>query len=237
MCKLSRCLVSEQEVGFANICRPLQPFDVSCKPELTHCKAPTPPWLPSLNKHQNLSFQQCSDWRELGVALPPFRNMLMLMILPSSSSLSSRLASLLSFLSWRSISALIRFCSCCSSERQHAITAAAIHEGRGARSPAYPKPHPNLSTPPPPPSPAQPANQLGLTAPRQLCPVPSHRHRPTDHSGITASKPYKLHPRNVGKSMKCCLRTESSNKMEEEQRRVCAGGRVRVRMRGRPAST
>ena len=50
-----------------------------------------------------------------------------MMILPSSSSLSSRLASLLSFLSWRSISALIRFCSCCSSERQHAITAAAIH--------------------------------------------------------------------------------------------------------------
>ena len=52
-----------------------------------------------------------------------------MMILPSSSSLSSRLASLLSFLSCRSISALMRFCSCCSSERQHAITAAAIHSG------------------------------------------------------------------------------------------------------------
>ena len=40
---------------------------------------------------------------------------------PSSSSFSSRLASRLSFLSCLSISALILFCSFCSSERQHAI--------------------------------------------------------------------------------------------------------------------
>ena len=41
--------------------------------------------------------------------------------LPSKSSLSSRLASLLSFLNCLSISALILFCSFCSSLRQHAI--------------------------------------------------------------------------------------------------------------------
>lgn len=41
--------------------------------------------------------------------------------LPSSNSLSSLLASRLSFRSCRSISALIRFCSCCSSLRQHAM--------------------------------------------------------------------------------------------------------------------
>ena len=41
--------------------------------------------------------------------------------LPNSRSLSSRLASRLSLRSCRSISALIRFCSFCSSDRQHAI--------------------------------------------------------------------------------------------------------------------
>lgn len=41
--------------------------------------------------------------------------------LPRRSSLSSRLASRLSFLSWRSISWLIRFCSLASSLRQHAM--------------------------------------------------------------------------------------------------------------------
>ena len=41
--------------------------------------------------------------------------------IPSKRSLSSRLASRLSFLSWRSISALMRFCSFCSSDKQHAI--------------------------------------------------------------------------------------------------------------------
>ena len=41
--------------------------------------------------------------------------------LPNNRSLSSFLASLLSLRSWRSISALIRFCSFCSSLRQHAI--------------------------------------------------------------------------------------------------------------------
>lgn len=40
---------------------------------------------------------------------------------PKSSSLSSRLASRLSFRSCRSISWLIRFCSLASSDRQHAI--------------------------------------------------------------------------------------------------------------------
>ena len=41
--------------------------------------------------------------------------------LPNNKSLSSRLASRLSLRSCRSISALIRFCSFCSSDRQHAI--------------------------------------------------------------------------------------------------------------------
>lgn len=40
---------------------------------------------------------------------------------PSNRSLSSRLASRLSLLSWRSISWLIRFCSLASSDRQHAM--------------------------------------------------------------------------------------------------------------------
>ena len=42
-------------------------------------------------------------------------------ILPSNNSLSSRLASRLSFRNCRSISALIRFCSFCSSDRQQAM--------------------------------------------------------------------------------------------------------------------
>ena len=41
--------------------------------------------------------------------------------LPSNKSLSSLRASRLSFLNCRSISALIRFCSCCSSDKQQAI--------------------------------------------------------------------------------------------------------------------
>ena len=59
MCKLSHCLVSGQRGWFCKYLSTLpcllMPFDVSCKPELTHCKAPTPPWLPSLNKHQNFA--------------------------------------------------------------------------------------------------------------------------------------------------------------------------------------
>ena len=113
-------------------------------------------------------------------------------ILPSSSSLSSRLASLLSFLSCRSISALIRFCSCCSSERQHAITAAAIHTGEvDHRLILSPIVIVQRSTVP---GEAKKPRSLGwLSVPRH--PRPSHRVGPTDHSRITASKPYKLHPR------------------------------------------
>lgn len=46
--------------------------------------------------------------------------------LPRRSNLSSLLASRLSFLSCRSISAFIRFCSFCSSDRQHAILSAKV---------------------------------------------------------------------------------------------------------------
>ena len=127
MCDLSQCLVFETERLVLQISVNIsRPFDVSCKPEVTHCQAPTPPGLPPSN-NQNFSFQ-------ITLCTPPPCHLFSTTkkrILPSSSSLSSRLASLLSFLSWRSISALIRFCSCCSSERQHAITAAAIHSRGG----------------------------------------------------------------------------------------------------------
>ena len=54
------------------------------------------------------------------------------MDLPSSRSLSSRRASRLSRLSWRSISWLILFCSLASSDRQHAMATGAT---RGAAGP------------------------------------------------------------------------------------------------------
>ena len=79
--------------------------------------------------NQNFSPRQGSHCQGSERSSLPTALSINMFFLPSSSSLSSRLASLLSFLSCRSISALIRFCSCCSSERQHAITAAAIHTG------------------------------------------------------------------------------------------------------------
>ena len=60
MCKLSHCLVFRTERLVLQISVNISlPFDVSCKPELTHCQPPTPPRLPPLN-NRNFSFQQRS---------------------------------------------------------------------------------------------------------------------------------------------------------------------------------
>ena len=57
MCKLSQCLVFETERLVLQISVNIsRPFDVSCKPEVTHRQAPTPPGLPPSN-NQNFYFQ------------------------------------------------------------------------------------------------------------------------------------------------------------------------------------
>ena len=69
MCKLSQCLVFETERLVLQISVNIsRPFDVSCKPEVTHCQAPTPPGLPPSN-NQNFSFQNNALQ---STSLPPF---------------------------------------------------------------------------------------------------------------------------------------------------------------------
>ena len=176
MCNLSHCLVSGQRGWFCKYLSTLPcllMFHVNQSWPIARLPRP----LGSLPQTSKPCIATMLWLARAGGALPPFCNMLIIIILPSSSSLSSLLASLLSFLSCRSISALIRFCSCCSSERQHAITAAAIHS-RGGWSQAYPKPHPRPPQSTPPPSPAQPAKpRTHRAAPRRpppIAPAPSN---------------------------------------------------------------
>ena len=153
-------------------------------------------------------------------------------ILPSSSSLSSRLASLLSFLSCRSISALIRFCSCCSSERQHAITAAAIHSGEVDHRLIL---SPIVIVQSAPPFPAKPRSQEASAG--SACRA-TRDHHTGSVQRITQGLRLRSHTSCIRGSMSWWKSGgESLNKMEEEQRRVCAGGGLVVRRRSRPAST
>ena len=105
------------------------------------------------------------------------------------------------------------------------------HPHRGGRSQAYPKPHRNR----PPPFPAKPRSQEASAG--SACRA-CRDHHTGSVQGITQGLRLRSHTSCIRGSMSWWTSgRESLNKMEEEQRRVCAGEGSVVRRRSRPAST